>query len=109
MPPTPRRFLPSTSSLRALESLHRLGSATAVAEELNLTQSAVSRQLQSLETQLGITLLVREGRRLVLTPEAEHYATDVRGALNKITQASLRLTVNPTGGMLDLAILGLYL
>jgi DNA-binding transcriptional LysR family regulator len=52
----PRRFLPSISSLRALEALDRLGSATAAAEELAQTQSAVSRQLKTLENQLGVTL-----------------------------------------------------
>ncbi len=100
-----RRMLPSTASLRALEALDRLGSATAVARELNLTQSAVSRQLQSLEDQLGVDLMVRDGRRLMLTQDAEGYAAEIRAALHKITQASLRLTVNPSGGSLDLAIL----
>jgi LysR family glycine cleavage system transcriptional activator len=105
MAPAPRRFLPSTAALRALEALDRLGSATAAAEELNLTQGAVSRQLQSLEEQLGVSLCLRQGRRLVLTPEAVEYAAEIRGALNAISKASLRLTVNPSGGSLDLAIL----
>lgn len=105
MPPSPRRFLPSTASLRALEAVDRLGSATAAADELNLTQGAVSRQLQTLEDQLGVRLLLRHGRRLRLTPEAADYAASVREALQKIAQASLRLTVNPSGGSLDLAIL----
>lgn len=101
----PRRFLPSIPALRALEALDRLGSATAAAEELNQSQSAVSRQLQALEDQLGVPLLVRRGRRLHLTPEAAAYASEIRGALNKIMQASLKLTVNPAGGSLNLAIL----
>lgn len=105
MPPAPRRFLPSTASLRALEALDRLGSASAAAAELNLTQGAVSRQLQSLEEQLGARLLRRQGRRLALTPEAADYAATIREALARITQASLRLTVNPAGGALALAIL----
>ena len=45
----PRRLMPSLTALRAIDALARLGSATAVAEELGLTQSAVSRQLQALE------------------------------------------------------------
>lgn len=100
-----RRFLPSIASLRALEALDRLGSATAVAQELAQTQSAVSRQLKALEEQLGVTLVIREGRSLVLTPEAADYADKIRGALQQITQASLKLTVNPVGGSLTLAIL----
>ncbi|MCZ0811099.1 MAG: LysR family transcriptional regulator [Pseudomonadota bacterium] len=103
--PPPRRFLPSTASLRALETLDRLGSATAAANELNLSQSAVSRQLQTLEAQLGVALILRRGRRMVLTPEAAGYAAEIRMALQKITQATLKLTINPAGGSLDLAIL----
>ncbi|MDU9003265.1 LysR family transcriptional regulator [Sedimentitalea todarodis] len=102
---TPRRLLPSLSSLRALEALDRLGSATAVAEELSLTQSAVSRQLQAFEHQMGLDLILRDGRRLTLTPAAQKYAGDVRQALEQIAQASLRLRIAPDGGTLNLAIL----
>lgn len=101
----PRRFLPSIASLRALEALDRLGSASAVAEELALTQSAVSRQLQTLETQLGVDLVQRDRKRLSLTPAAQSYVAEVRQALNQIAQASLRLQVAPLGGTLHLAIL----
>ena len=100
-----RRLLPSIASLRAIEALDRLGSATAVAAELSLSQSAVSRQLQTLEGQLGVTLLLRQGRSIVLTPEAKDYAATIRKSLQQITQASLKLTVNPSGGSIDLAIL----
>lgn len=102
---TPRRFLPSISSLRALEALDRLGSATAVAEELSLTQSAVSRQLQALEQQMGLEMILRDGRRLTLTPGAQKYAGEIRQALDRIAQATLRLQVAPVGGTLNLAIL----
>src|SRR5690554_3285123 len=101
----PRRFLPSIASLRAIEALDRLGSATAAAGALALTQSAVSRQIQVLEEQLGVTLIIREGRRITLTPDAVQYASEVRAALNQIAQASLKLSVNPSGGALNLAIL----
>lgn len=101
----PRRFLPPLGALRALEAMDRLGSATAVAQELNLSQSAVSRQLQTLESHLGVTLFLREGRNLKLTPEAIQYTSEIRTALGKITQASMRLSVNPAGGNLTLAIL----
>ncbi len=101
----PRRFLPSLGALRALEALDRLGSLTAVAAELNLSQSAVSRQLQGLEAQLGVPLFLREGRRVRLTPETQAYAAETRAALSRITQASLKLALNPGGGSLDLAIL----
>lgn len=102
---TPRRFLPSIASLRALEALDRLGSASAVADELALTQSAVSRQLQTLERQMGVELILRDHRRLGLTPMAQEYAVEIRQALGLIANASLRLQVAPVGGTLNLAIL----
>ncbi len=70
----PRRFLPSISALRALEAVDRLGSASAAAEELSLTQSAISRQLQAIETQMGLPLIQREGKRLSLTDPARAFA-----------------------------------
>lgn len=103
--PLSRRFLPSISSLRALEALDRLGSATAVAEELHQTQSAVSRQLRALEDTLGQSLFIRKSKRLVLTPEAQSYANDIRQALDQITRASMKLSLTPAGGTVNLAIL----
>jgi len=102
----PRRYLPSLTALRALEALDRLGSVTAAAEELSLTQSAVSRQLQALEDQLGAALIRRSGRRLHLTPGASDYVAEVRAALQQIAQAGLRLHATPEGsGTVSLAIL----
>ncbi|MBE1281809.1 MAG: LysR family transcriptional regulator [Rhodobacteraceae bacterium] len=101
----PRRFLPSIAALRALEALDRLGSASAVAEELSLTQSAVSRQLQSLETQLGCDLITRDGKRLTVSSAAKEYAADVRTALTLIANASLKVQATPLAGTLNLAIL----
>jgi LysR family transcriptional regulator, glycine cleavage system transcriptional activator len=101
----PRRFLPSIASLRAIEALDRLGSASAVAAELSLTQSAISRQLQALERQIGIELILRDNKKLSLTDAAQDYASEVRHALNQIAQASLRLQSAPLGGALNLAIL----
>lgn len=102
---SPRRLLPSLASLRALEALDRLGSASAAADDLSLTQGAVSRQIQALERQLGLTLVTRHAKRLTLTPAARTYAAEVREALSRITRASLRLQVAPRGGALNLAIL----
>jgi LysR family transcriptional regulator, glycine cleavage system transcriptional activator len=100
-----RRYLPSIPSLLALEAVDRLGSASAAATELNLTQGAVSRQLQVLEGQLGLVLLIRDRNRLRLTPAAQDYCREVRRALQSLSQASLTLRANPNGGALNLAIL----
>lgn len=101
----PRRLLPSMSSLAAFEAVARLGTASAAAAELSLTQGAVSRGLKALEDQLGVVLLSRERQRLKLTPAGEDYVQQVRAGLSMIAQASLRLRANPGGGSLSLAIL----
>lgn len=97
--------LPPLAALRALEALDRLGSATAAAQELNLTQSAVSRQLRTLEDHLGVSLFLRENRALRLTPQAREFAVTVRETLDRLTQAAMALRLDPTGGALNLAIL----
>ena len=101
----PRRFLPSIPSLLALEAVDRLGSASAAAEELSLTQSAISRQLKAMEEQLGVELIQRTKMRLHLTPAAKEFTAVARDTLNQLAQASLKLKANPTGGSLNLSIL----
>lgn len=101
----PRRYIPSVSLLSAFEAVCRLGSTSAAARELSLTQGAVSRLIQNLEGQLSVQLFRREGRRLIPTEPALAYARDVRKALDLIARASLGLKANPGGGVLNLAIL----
>lgn len=62
------RRLPPLNSLRAFEATARQGSITRAAEELGVTQSAVSHQIKSLENFTGTPLLVRRGNRFTLTP-----------------------------------------
>ena len=101
----PRRYLPSIASLLALEAVERLGTASAAAAELSLTQGAISKQLQMLEGQLGVVLISREKQRLSLTPAARDYVVEARKALKLLSDASLHLRANPAGGALNLAIL----
>jgi DNA-binding transcriptional LysR family regulator len=54
-----------------LSELQRLGTITAVANELHLTAPAVSMQLAALEREVGLALTERQGRRVVLTPAGE--------------------------------------
>jgi DNA-binding transcriptional LysR family regulator len=101
----PRRYLPSIPSLLALEAVDRLGSATAAAEELALTHSAVSRQIKVLEGQIGLPMVLREGNRLRLTPAAHEYCQKIRDILGDLSRSTLTLRANPAGGSLHLAIL----
>ncbi|QYX55374.1 LysR family transcriptional regulator [Roseovarius sp. SCSIO 43702] len=96
---------PSMTALRVLEAFDRLGSTTAAGAALGLTQSAVSRQLKTLETQLDAALFLREGRTLVLTPAGQDYADEIREVLGRIAQAGLRLHAPARTGQLTLAIL----
>ncbi len=101
----PRRHLPSTPSLQAFEAVARLGSFTQAAEELALTQSAVSRQVAALEDQLGVTLLDRGPRQVTPTPEGAAYAKAARDALDTLQMAAREITRRDTPGQLTLAIL----
>jgi len=100
-----RRYLPPLPWLSAFEAVARLGSVTRAAEELDLTQGAVSRQIAKLEARLGQHLFLRERQRLTLTPAGAAYARELRGALATIASATLSLVSNPKGGLLNLAIL----
>ena len=86
-----RRFCPSISDLQAFEVAARQGSFTRAAQELCVTQGAVSKQIKSLETFLGVTLFRRTRAGLVLTQAGHAYLNDIRFALNRIEAASLAI------------------
>ncbi len=100
-----RRYLPTLPSLLAIEAVDRLGSASAAAAELALTQGAVSRQLQVLETQMGVALFLREGGRLTITSAGRDYAATARQTLQTLSAAGRQLRANPMGSRLNLSIL----
>ncbi|SHJ10833.1 transcriptional regulator, LysR family [Shimia gijangensis] len=100
-----RRFLPPLPWLSAFESVARLGSVTEAAAELDLTQGAVSRQIQKLEELLELQLFHRERRKLVVTPAGRTYASQIQASISAIANATLALKSNPDGGLLELAIL----
>jgi LysR family transcriptional regulator, glycine cleavage system transcriptional activator len=103
--PSPRRLIPSLSLLSAFEAVCRTGSTLAAAHDLDLSQGAVSRLIQNLEGQLGVTLFLREQRRLVPTDAALAYRRDVVKALDLITRGAMRLRSNASGGALSLSVL----
>lgn len=67
----PLKRLPSLDALKGFDAAARHLSFTRAATELSLTQSAISRQVQTLEEQLGVRLFARGVRKLTLTPEGE--------------------------------------
>ncbi|MDE1146473.1 MAG: LysR family transcriptional regulator [Azospirillaceae bacterium] len=101
-----RRLIPSTAALTAFEAAARRGSFTLAADELNLTQGAVSRQVAQLEAQLGVALFHRVRQRVTLTPAGQFYAEQVRDILARLGHAGAQaIAYDGGGGSLDLAIL----
>jgi LysR family glycine cleavage system transcriptional activator len=100
-----RKYLPSMTLLLTFEVCARLQKFTAAAQELSLTQSAVSRQIKALEEAVGASLFTRNRQNVKLTPAGEVYATEVREALRAIGSSTLRLRADPGAGSLTLAIL----
>lgn len=66
----------------------RLGSISKAAEDLSVTPSAVSQQIQALEMQLGLTLMNKVGRRVVLTEAGERYFASITDEMERIAEAT---------------------
>jgi LysR family glycine cleavage system transcriptional activator len=101
----PRRYLPPISLLCAFEAASRHESFSTAARELNLTQSAVSRQIRALEDILGAELFHRERQTVTLTVAGSAYAREIREALGRIASATLGYRANPANRSLRLAVL----
>ena len=80
----------------AFDSAARMGSFSAAARELNLTQGAISRQIHALENQLGVALFKRAGKTVQLTEVGKVYLQEIHTALRTIRNASLNAITNPT-------------
>ena len=85
------RTLPPLNHLRAFEAAARHLSFTAAAGELNMTQSAVSQQIKSLETHLGQPLFFRRPRALELTGMGLNYVPVVREAFQTLSRGTRML------------------
>lgn len=101
-----RRKIPSNSALMAFEAAARHGSFARAAEELALTEGAVSRQIGRLEAFLGVALFQRVGNRVRLLANGERYARQVRDSLDRLERDSRYLMGQPDdGASLDIAVL----
>jgi LysR family glycine cleavage system transcriptional activator len=101
-----RGFLPPIGSLVAFECAARHESFSRAAEELALTQSAVSRQIRALEEIVGVALFERVRQRVVLSEAGRAYLADVRRSLGDLGDATHRVMgFAGTRGVLDLAVL----
>ena len=86
-------MLPPLNGLRAFEAVARHLNFTRAAEELNVTQSAVSHQVRNLEAFLGTALFTRAGGKLTLTPAGQTLLPDISEAFTAIQRAAASLRV----------------
>src|SRR6266436_4840068 len=101
--PSMLRRLPSLNALKAFETAARHESFTRAAEELCVTQGAVSHQVKALEAELGIKLFNRERQRLLITAAGREYLTVVRDALDRIAVGTDRLVQRQSSGVLTVS------
>ncbi|WP_312589771.1 LysR substrate-binding domain-containing protein [Comamonas terrigena] len=101
-----RRKIPSNSALQAFEAAARHGSFARAAQELALTEGAISRQIARLEEFLGMALFERVGNRVRLAPSGVRYAAQVGEILDRLERESQYLMGQPTGAAsLHLAVI----
>jgi LysR family transcriptional regulator, glycine cleavage system transcriptional activator len=98
-----RRQMPDIATLQAFECAARHGGFTQAARELNLTQSAVSRQIKELEARLGLTLFERVRQRVVLSEQGHALLPEVRNLLNR-TEAMVLKAMASRAGQQSLSI-----
>src|SRR5712672_1278048 len=97
------RHLPPLNALRAFEAAARSESFTQAAEELCVTQGAVSHQVKALEATLGIKLFNRERQRLVITDAGREYLNVIRDALDRIAAGTERVLQRQNSGVLTVS------
>jgi DNA-binding transcriptional LysR family regulator len=95
--------LPPLNALRAFESAARHLSFTRAADELHVTQAAISHQVKALEERLGVKLFRRLPRRLLLTDEGQALLPDLRDAFNRLTLAVERISARSAAGTLTVS------
>src|SRR3546814_15065964 len=99
----PRRSLP-LNALRAFEATARNGSLTRAAQELLVTQGAVSRHVLQLESWLGVPLCTRMRRGIETTPEGAALAAVLRTAFDQIEAQTRRLRERPVENTLRIKL-----
>lgn len=100
-----RRKIPSTLALSAFEAAARHQSFTKAADELAVTQSAICRQIATLEDFLGLKLFRRDRRGVALTDAGLAYSRKVAARLDDVERDTVELMGSGgTGGTLEVAV-----
>lgn len=98
------RKLPPLNALKAFEAAARHLSFTKAADELFVTQAAVSHQIKSLEDYLGIKLFLRKNRTLLLTEEGQSYFLDIKDIFISLLEATEKLLAKGAKGVITVAL-----
>ena len=96
--------LPPLKPLRAFEAAARHGSFKSAAEELLVTQGAISYQIQNLESWLGVRLFKRETRRVSLTPQGDQFFRAVTNAFKTIAEGVGQIQPAKRTGILTVSV-----
>lgn len=96
--------LPPLKSLRTFEVAARHLSFTKAAEELFVTQAAVSHQIKYLEENLGVKLFRRRNRSLLLTEEGQSYFLDIKDIFMQLQQATDKVLSRSEKGALTISL-----
>lgn len=96
--------LPPLNALRAFEAAARHLSFTRAAEELFVTQAAVSHQIKGLEEFLGMKLFLRKNRTLLLTEEGQSYFLEIKDIFVSLQEATTRLLAMGAKGSITIAL-----
>ncbi|MEM8979792.1 MAG: LysR family transcriptional regulator [Pseudomonadota bacterium] len=97
------KSLPPLTWFRSFEAAARSLSFTTAAEEIGLTQSAVSQQVKSLELRLGVALFLRRPRGLSLTDDGRKLLPQVGAALETLATAAQSFETSPSENLLTVA------
>ncbi len=97
--------LPPLNALRVFDAAARHLSFTKAAEELFVTQAAVSHQIKALEDFLGLKLFRRRNRSLLLTEEGQSYYLDIKEFFTALSEATRRLQSRSAKGALTVSLL----
>ena len=97
--------LPPLNALRVFDAAARHLSFTRAADELFVTQAAVSHQIKSLEDFLGLKLFRRRNRSLLLTEEGQSYFQDIKEIFSQLTEATRKLQARSAKGALTVSLL----
>ncbi|WP_336821673.1 LysR substrate-binding domain-containing protein [Cedecea sp. VD19] len=92
-----RKKIPSTASLQAFEVAARHGNFARAADEMSLTEGAISRQIARLESLLSCRLFDRNGSRVKLNPVGARYAHHVREILERLDRDTQYISGMPEG------------